>query len=257
MFFNSPTIKQQIASNEVHLWTITPQKISSPTQLTYLKSLLNKDELNKYQKYRHPKNQHTALVTRAFIRTVLALYLNKHPHDLEFTINPHGKPELSNRDIPLRFNLSHNDQLIICSVCLDHDIGCDIENINRKISIDSIAKRYFSAAESKALLALPAAIKQSRFFEYWTLKEAFVKAMGIGISFGLETFSFEITPSEKMKFNDSIKLTIADKHPALNAKTWYHCLIYPDQTHCIAISVNRQKINHPIKIKKIDADNFI
>lgn len=257
MFFDSTIAKQQLASNDVHLWTITPQNISSIEQLTFLKSLLNEAELKKYQKYRQPKAQHTALITRAFIRTVLALYLNKNPHELEFTINSHGKPELTDIDIPLRFNLSHNDQLIICSVCLDHDIGCDVENINRKISIDSIAKRYFSAKEAKALLTLPTARKQTRFFEYWTLKEAFVKAMGIGISFGLETFSFEIAQSEKIKFNDNIKLTIDDKHSALNPTAWYHCLIYPDQTHCIAISVNCNTKNIPLEVNIFNADLFI
>ncbi|WP_435234463.1 4'-phosphopantetheinyl transferase family protein [Psychromonas sp. PT13] len=256
MFFDVTIPKQQLTSNDVHLWTITPDKISSLEQLSALKSLLSQAEIEKILNYRQHKSQHTAIITRAFVRTVLALYLDCQPHELEFTINKHGKPALSNTSVPLKFNLSHNDQLIICSVCLAHDIGCDVENISRKISIDSIAKRYFSNQEATSLLSLPIDKKQQRFFEYWTLKEAFVKAMGIGISFGLDTFSFHINSSATATFNDNITLSMADKHALSSDAVWYHCLIYPDSDHCIAISVNPKTLGSAINITQFNADNF-
>ena len=260
VFFNTSFIKQSLSDNEIHLWSLAPQKITDQTQLDALKKLLSPDEIQKVQRYKLPKAQNNALITRAFIRSVLALYTDQQPQDLAFTITEHGKPELSNSPIPLRFNLSHNNALIICAVCLTYDIGCDIESLQRKITIESIAKRYFSTPEYQSLQALNPTEKQTRFFEYWTLKEAFVKAKGVGISFGLDKFSFHIEKStaepEKIKFNDNIDLTFYDEKHLKNQQDWYNCLTYPDQTHCIAICVDRKSPDNKWQIKYIQADNL-
>ena len=203
--------------------------------------MLSKTELEKVQRYRLAKAQHNALITRAFVRSVLSLYTDLKAQDLIFEITEHGKPELSNSSLPLRFNLSHNNNLIICAVCLNHDIGCDVESLSRKISVNSIAKRYFSANEYQTLQTLPPATQRTQFFEYWTLKEAFVKATGLGISQGLHTFSFQIGTTEQAAFNDNITLTFSENSAMQNNLDWYSCLNYPDKTHCIAICVNSKK----------------
>ena len=155
---------------------------------------------------------------------------------MKFTISDLGKPELSNATLPLRFNLSHNDELIICAVCLNKDIGCDIENLSRNINVNAIAKRFFSASEYQLIKDQP-----STFFEYWTLKEAFVKATGLGISQGLDTFSFEIKKQQQHKQNDNISLTFSENCKEKNAQNWYHSLLFPDDKHCIGLAVNNQK----------------
>lgn len=257
MFFNSTITKQTLSKNQIHLWMLTPQKIINPSKLEAYKQLLSPDELNKVERYRHLKAQNNAIITRAFVRSILALYTDQQPKDLSFTVTKNGKPELINTDLPLRFNISHNDHMIICTVCLNNDIGCDVENLNRKISVESIAKRYFSSAEYHSLRTLSEQHQRSRFFEYWTLKESFVKATGMGISQGLATFSFNIGKSKNSLFNDNIDLSFSENSPIQNSQNWTHSLIYPDKRNCIAISIHNENNDQITQIKQFRADRFI
>jgi 4'-phosphopantetheinyl transferase len=223
----------QLQQDDIHLWIINPQKIMATTELF---SLLSTTELQKIQRYRLDKAKHTALITRSFIRLLLSKYDNLAPQQWQFSIGELGKPEVSNATIPLRFNLSHNNELIICALCLSKDIGCDIENLSRKINVNAIAERFFSEQESQLIKAVP-----TQFFQYWTLKEAFVKATGLGISQGLDTFSFEIHGQQEKHSNDNISLLFNENCKEKDAQNWYHRLLFPDDKHCIGLSVNNKK----------------
>lgn len=229
----SNTSPVSLAENEIHVWMVNPKQISESCEL---RSLLCASECEKVDRYRLDTSKHTALITRAFIRLLLSQYAPVAPQDWQFTISELGKPEIKNAPLPLRFNLSHNDELIICAVCLDKDIGCDIENLSRKISVNAIAKRFFSHDEAQRIKASP-----DQFFEYWTLKEAFVKATGLGISQGLDTFSFAITPSNATDFNDNITLTFNEMRQQYSTQNWYQALLFPDHKHCIGVSFNNQQ----------------
>ncbi len=257
VFFNPLLAKQQLADNEIHLWSLAPEQINIEHKLDSLIPLLSKSEVHKVQRYRHPKGQHDALITRLFIRSILALYTDQAPQDLRFTITAQGKPELCNGTLPIRFNLSHNNDLIICAVCLDHDIGCDVESLARKINIESIAKRYFSSDEYQSLQMLSPAAQKTRFFEYWTLKEAFVKATGLGISQGLNSFSFNIAAAEKTTFNDRITLSFAENSKLQNHQDWYSCLNYLEQKHCIAICVKNESNRKKFTIKYFQGNDYL
>ncbi|MCW8996289.1 MAG: 4-phosphopantetheinyl transferase, partial [Psychromonas sp.] len=154
MFFNSYQTKLRLSDDEIHLWSINPQIFTDQDKLNSLKTLLSKAELEKVQRYRLAKAQHDALLTRVFVRSILSLYTDLQAQDLKFKITEHGKPELTNSGQPLRFNLSHNNNLIVCAICLNNDIGCDVEDLFRKISINNIAKRYFSTNEYQSLQTL-------------------------------------------------------------------------------------------------------
>lgn len=223
----------QLQQNDIHLWMLNPKHIVATPALL---SLLSKTEQEKVDRYRLDKAKHTAIITRVFIRLLLSQYADLPPQQWVFSTTELGKPEVQNAPIPLRFNLSHNDELIICALCLNKDIGCDIENLSRKINVEAIAKRFFSASEYPLIKAKP-----TRFFEYWTLKEAFVKATGLGISQGLDTFSFEIHPQQQEESNDNISLTFHEQCKEKNPENWYHRLLFPDNKHCIALSVNNKK----------------
>ncbi len=226
-------ITYQLGENDIHVWMVKPEQVTASDDLSAIISPL---EQQKVARYRADRAKHTALITRTFLRLLLSKYENRQPQSWQFDITELGKPEVSNATIPLRFNLSHNNDIIICALCLKKDIGCDIENLSRKISVEAIAKRFFSASEYPLISAEP-----SRFFEYWTLKEAFVKATGLGISQGLETFSFEIKAQNGHQQNDNITLTFNENCKEKTPQNWYHSLLFPDQTHCIGISVNHKK----------------
>lgn len=253
MFISNLAPVFELGNNNIHLWTIDPQAITATTRLSALKNILSQREIEKIASYRSAKAQHNALITRAFVRLLLSQYAPIKPQDWVFTIGKHGKPELQNAPFALRFNLSHNDKLIVCAVCLQHDIGCDVESLSRKISTDAISKRYFSASEYQSLNKMPAARQNAKFFEYWTLKEAFVKATGLGISQGLDSFSFTINQGDSTKFNDNISLSFAANSLLQNNHHWYACLTYPDQMHCIAICIKGGKDKTDFKLESFSA----
>jgi 4'-phosphopantetheinyl transferase len=243
-------------NNDVHVWLIEPAKISDGKHLDLLRSLLSKTEIEKVQRYRLAKAKHTALITRAFVRTVLSQYTDVAAEKWLFNISAQGKPEINNPPIPLSFNLSHNDDLIICAVSLNKQIGCDIESLSRKICVQAIAKRYFSPLEYDRLMALPRAVQDRHFFEYWTLKEAFVKATGLGISQGLESFNFTIGKAEASQFNDNIQLDFSPSCTEQDNQHWYSCLLYPDQKHCIALCLKTNNLTKPLNKEDLKVQLF-
>lgn len=103
----------------------------------------------------------------------------------------HGKPYAPDLH-GIEFNLSHSGQHALIAIARDQPIGIDIEAQGRRRSIDDIAERFFAPAESKALRAVPEATRDAAFLRLWTGKEAVLKALGEGISFGLDRVEFEL-----------------------------------------------------------------
>ena len=133
-------------------------------------------------------------MTRGLVRFVLSQCTNISPQSLEFDKNKHGKPRLRTgiTDIPLFFNLSHAGGVTACAVVLDHEIGIDVEDSTRKIDIN-IANRFFSKQECGVLGQTREAEKIGVFFDFWTLKESYIKSKGRGLSIPLDKFSFTIS----------------------------------------------------------------
>lgn len=240
--------KLKLIDNEIHLWSIDPTQITSDNLLKQYKKLLTEDETNKQQRYRFEKDKHSALITRAFVRDLLSYYANVKPSDWRFSKGEKDKPEIINPPIPLRFNISHTDKLIICAVMLNDDIGCDVENINRNTDPHLIAERFFSPSEVAELFALPENKQRSRFFDYWTLKESYIKAWGLGLSIPLADFSFDIAQSQSSQLNNNIKLSFAT-HRKDMPEIWQSWLIYPNESHRVALSVRAKQNNQHINYK--------
>jgi 4'-phosphopantetheinyl transferase len=228
--------RQDQNCNEFHLWFTRPEQILQSELLESYRSLLTEAETEKQQRYVFEKDRHDALITRAFVRDILSKYVAIKPQDLCFTIGDKGKPELTNTDIPIRFNISHTKDLIICAVTLHHDIGCDVEVPERKSDVIAIADRFFSEIEVKELTGLPLSQQRSRFFDYWTLKESYIKAWGQGLAIPLSDFSFHIGTDAASNFNHDIKLSFSSKRED-NTEDWQSWLFYPSEEHRIAVSI--------------------
>lgn len=224
--------KLKLDKYDVHLWFIKPQDyLGKDNLLSSYSSLLSANELIKQQRYKFENDRHDALVTRAFIRDLLTYYADVLPQDLQFEKGDKGKPELINFPLPLRFNLSHTKNLIVCAVTLEDDIGCDVEDTGRNNNVLAIANRYFSTIETNELFNLPKAQQQDRFFDYWTLKEAYIKAWGLGLAIPLADFSFHLgddsaVPHGIFSIKPNIKLSFA-KHRQDKSEVWRNWLIYP------------------------------
>lgn len=253
--------KLSLKNNEIHIWSTKPQAlVDNHEVLSQYIPLLNSEELAKQQRYKFAKDRHDALITRAFIRDLLSYYAEVKPKDWEFEKGEKGKPEVINCPIPLRFNISHTKNLIICAVTLTDDIGCDVENMTRGNDVLAIAERYFAEQESDELFSLAKELQRDRFFDYWTLKESYIKAWGLGLSIPLTDFSFKINDSAQytnalFTIKNDIQLSFAE-HRQDTPDIWRSWLLYPttaidqEQSHRIAISL-RSKVNNQAQDYKL------
>jgi 4'-phosphopantetheinyl transferase len=150
---------------------------------------------------------------------VLAQYLNvADPASLTFSTSAHGKPALDG-PANINFNLSHTKGLVALAVTSTGDIGVDVEAVTRRVALLQLAARYFSATENEELLALPADQQREYFFRLWTLKEAYVKAKGLGLRIALDSFSFSFA-------NELPGITFADSDTTEHQHWFFHCMEY-------------------------------
>ncbi len=232
----------KLISDEVHLWFTRPDSINQTSLLRRYKSLLTEDEIQKQQSFRFAKKRRHALITRAFVRCLLSHYAETPPDDWRFTCGFHGKPEIQNCRLPLQFNISHTDDLIICTVALNDNIGCDVELTNRNLDYLGMAEHFFSHREFTHLQEKTGVEQQRLFFDYWTLKESYIKAAGQGLTIPLADFNFRIGATSRHEYNGNIRIGFAP-HRSDQSELWRHWLFYPNNLHRIAVSVKAHSDN--------------
>jgi len=157
--------------------------------ISLFKKSLSDIELEKASKFRFLEDQHRYIVTHATLRTILGSYLKTEPAEIEFISNDFGKPSLSEKYEKIHFNLSHSKGISALAFSTKSEIGIDIERIEPKFDFEMIANSHFSKAENHFLHAEKME-SRNRFYTLWTRKEAFLKAVGIGIgeNIGIEVF---------------------------------------------------------------------
>ena len=184
--------------NQVHLWYVRTEDAKRRGWLTSYQNLLCDSEKKRHRRFLFEKDRDQFLIAHALVRNVLSRYANVEPADWRFQFGPHGKPAISEAQnaADLRFNLSHCDGLSVCGVACQREIGVDCENTGRSPDYLGMARRFFSSAESSVIESLPADERKDAFFDFWTLKEAYIKAEGKGLSIPLSGFAFAIKPGD-------------------------------------------------------------
>lgn len=185
----------------IDLWlTLLDDARDSRLVETY-QQLLSNEERHRAQRFLREQDRHRYLVTRALVRTVLSRVTDTPAEHLIFRENRYGKPALraENPDQGrLKFNLSHCHNMVVLALTENRELGVDVENSAIREAPFNIARRYFATEEIKDLDALPVSAQQERFFELWTLKEAYIKARGIGLSLPLDQFGFRFGASDEL-----------------------------------------------------------
>lgn len=161
---------------EVHIWCAPLDVSSSHTDVLWV---LSPDECERAERFYFEDDRKRFVAARVFLRHTLSLYLHCDPASLRFSYGTHGKPHL---ECDLRFNLSHSGGLAVVAVALGREIGIDIEKLRNGFSFNELAQRFFSPYEAALIRSLPDEPKMREFFRLWTRKEAYMKALGIGIS---------------------------------------------------------------------------
>jgi 4'-phosphopantetheinyl transferase len=225
---------------EIHLWLAFYDEGEERLHATYRK-LLNAAEKEQEQRFYFARDRRRYLITRALVRTVLSRYVPIAPKEWSFSANAYGRPEIVNaqaKDACLSFNISHTHSLIVLGVTARCALGVDVENVReREISLD-IADHYFAPQEVAALSAVPPHQQQYRFFEYWTFKESYIKARGMGLSLPLDKFSFHYPDDH------AVKITI-DPKLADDSARWQFWQFRPTPEYLVAICAERVDAQSP------------
>lgn len=183
----------------IDLWCFFYEQEELPPELwdSYL-SLLTSAERTRHDRYYFERDRRLFLATRALVRCVLSAYADVAPADWRFGEGERGRPHIEwpRSSPPLQFNLTNTPGLVVCAVSTAHPmVGVDAEVLDRPGETVSLAEHYFSPSEVRALRALPIAEQRARFFAYWTLKESYIKARGLGLAIPLDQFSFRLEES--------------------------------------------------------------
>jgi 4'-phosphopantetheinyl transferase len=158
--------------------------------------LLSADELERARRFAFVRDRHRFVARRSELRRLLATRLGMHPRAIEFAYGRHGKPALAERHAApdVRFNVSRCGDLVAFAFADGRDVGVDIEALRFCPDADGIAARFFSEGEGEAYRSLPPSQKPLGFFNCWTRKEAFVKALGTGLGYPLDRFAVSLAP---------------------------------------------------------------
>lgn len=215
--------KITLVDNELHLWRT---KVSEHTNnMDHYWHLLTKDEQVHAKAFYFAEDSNRYIVTRAILRKLIAGYLGIFPQDILFQYTKYGKPylclNLKNNSQLLKFNLSHSKDAIIYGITKNINIGVDIEFINKDFAIDDLVEQCCSRQEQNTLITLLDEQKYSYFYNLWVVKEALVKAMGLGLSYDLKQIhvnfnknklinATNVVNNEKLYWTQNIFLTYND-----------------------------------------------
>jgi len=218
--------RHTIGADEVHVWHLLADRLIEPAGL---RALLSAQELARMNCLRHERDRVLFLWARGLVRTVLASYLDCSCHEVRFAANDFGKPILQvGARLPLHFNLTHSRGAIALAVSGGREVGIDVEERRRPVEYLPLAERFFAETEARHLRGLHPDELPDAFFAIWTLKEAFVKGIGRGLTFPLEAFCFDMDGCRMTAFRPLADFVERDWH--------FHQFDLGDR-HCGALAV--------------------
>jgi 4'-phosphopantetheinyl transferase len=176
-----------LSQDEVHVWRIGSE--TTAAEFGKLLRVLSQDERERADRFRFEADRRRAVIGRAYLRLLIAEIVRLPADQLQFAYNDFGKPELvSVQARVLQFNVSHSGELILIAIAVGRDVGVDVERIRTGFDVEEVAERFFSDREREVLASLDGHAKTEAFFKLWTLKEAYLKAKGSGLSAPLNQF---------------------------------------------------------------------
>jgi 4'-phosphopantetheinyl transferase len=223
----NPRAAAALNAGEVHVWCARPAEIGGEADA---RRFLAADELERSTRYRLERSRRLAVASRVLLRTVLSRYDPVAPADWRFAVEAHGRPVVADGRSSVRFSVSRAAGLVVCAVAA-RDVGVDVESLRRPAPLE-VADRFFAPAEVAALRALPECDRSSRFFDYWTLKESYVKARGLGLSLPLAKFVIVLDEGPPR----------IDIDPSLgdDGASWRLAQLRPTPEHVVSLCVQRR-----------------
>jgi 4'-phosphopantetheinyl transferase len=227
-----------MSSKRIHLWVAYPDDLKDEATALACARLLNEEEQTRLKRFKFDRHRREHLATRALERWALSAYAEIAPEAWQFEAGEHGKPAIAHDSCgrglgwqagELKFNLSNSLGLVVCAVSHGPEIGVDVEPYSRARTIVEVAERFFSARELEQLEPLHGDARQERGLTLWNLKEAYMKARGLGMALPTKQFSFLFDGEGRIRLE--IDAEVGDV-----AERWRFCTVDYAQ-HRIALMV--------------------
>jgi 4'-phosphopantetheinyl transferase len=252
---DSPHRGRLIGEADVDVWLLAAPEDAGAERVARCAALLDAGERARLARFRAPADRARYLFAHALVRATLSRYAPETPPAAwRFHVGPHGRPEIADELVrggaamgaalapPLRFNLSHTAGLVACAVALGRDVGVDVEHtatprFDAQACLE-VAASSFAPSELAGLAGLPPEARRERFFAIWTLKEAYIKARGLGLALPLASFAFELGADGPDGAAPAIDLRFA---PELedDAARWHLARLQPTPAHALAVAARR------------------
>jgi 4'-phosphopantetheinyl transferase len=196
---NTPARPMSLPHDEIHVWCAS----LDPPGVEYdrLAGTLSADERARAHRFHFERDRRRYVVGHGLLRAILGRYLDLEASEVRFRFGQHGKPFLAAGlgDAGLQFNMAHSHGLGLYALIRDHAVGVDIEHVRDQADLEQIAANFFSARENAALRALDADQRLVGFYNCWTRKEAYIKAIGEGLNYPLDQFDVSLIPGEPVR----------------------------------------------------------
>jgi len=217
-----------LARGEVAVWWMETAMVE-PADLRRWLQMLDDGERERAGRFHSEIDRREFIAAHALLRSMLASYANSPAREWRFTCDADGKPRIDPRmgSAELPFNLSHTRGLVAAAVAAQGIVGIDVERIDPAKADFAMAEEYFAPAEVRLLRGMRAAEQTKGFFRFWTLKEAYVKAIGTGLGTPLNSFAFAFEP---------IRITF-DPATTGHAADWQFAILPTTDQHVLSVAV--------------------
>ena len=209
------------------------------------RAVLSPDELEKAAAFRCEKDRQLSILARAQIRYLMSEVTGVPAKTLSFTRDDRGKPQVrpGTAGAGISFSVSHTRGMVICALGLAMPLGVDLEVLDRKVEPE-IARRFFSPAETRQIMAMPGPDQGALFLRFWTLKEAWAKADGRGIAAGLDGMVFDLSRSGRIGWNS----------PKRPRSDWQFFQFFPAPNTVAALGAN---VSRPLAVDVYECVPFM
>jgi 4'-phosphopantetheinyl transferase len=187
-----------LTSGEIHVWAA--RLVDGHRATTDLLQILDREERARAARFSLERDRERFIQAHGITRRILADYCGVDAAALTFVRNRHGKPHLAlpTSGSNLQFSMSHSDGCCMLALRLDHAVGIDVEKVRDMPRALDVAQGYFTPAESRLLAALEGTARRDAFLALWTLKEATVKTLGLGLATHLGRVEFDLDPGGRL-----------------------------------------------------------
>jgi 4'-phosphopantetheinyl transferase len=205
--------------------------------VNYHRQVLSEDERVRASRFHFERHRRRYIVSQGIVRKILGSYLDVEPAELIYELGDHGKPALAGglKKADLHFNLTHSHEIALFAMLREVEVGIDVEFFRPMDDFDSVAGRFFSSAEQSAYFSLSEELRPQGFYNCWTRKEAFIKAIGDGLSYPLEKFDVSLVPGEPAQ------LFRIENEPQ-EASHWTLEAFYPLKEYTAAVALRAKDI---------------